>query len=256
MNQAQLGLLMALKEYELDIFTLEEVKALFKTGFEKLSGLIENLVHKGLLARIERGKYCRTAFRDENVIGTKLIADGAVAYWSALNLHGFTDQFPNKIFIQSPHKKAGKSVFKVAYKFVTLEQSKIAGIITAGQGNHAFHMTDKEKTIVDCFDRPEYSGGYEELITAFTHEPLDTLKLIEYAGRLDNKAVIKRMGYLAELTQMAGAEKFISFARSQVNDTFTLIDPFGENSGEFIMDWKLRLNIPKENLLRIGGKDE
>ena len=243
-----------MEEYEWDIFSLEQAKEVFTGEFDDLAGYLENLAHKGLLSRLERGKYCRAGFRDEKVIGTRLTPDGAVAYWSALNLHGLTDQFPNKVFIQTAHKKAEKSVFGIDYKFVSLDTAKIAGVITEGRGNHKYQMTDVEKTIVDCFDRPEYSGGYEELIIAFTHTRLNTDKLIRYAELMNNIAVVKRMGYLAELAGIAEAGDFIGFAKSQVNDRFSLIDPFGENTGEFVADWKLRLNIPKENLLRIVSK--
>jgi len=256
MTQAQLSLLKTLDEHEWDIFTLKEAKEAFKDKFDKLESLIENLVNKEVLSRIERGKYCRATFRDENVIGTRLVTDGVVAYWSALNLHGLTDQFPNKVFIQTSLRKKDKSVFGVDYKFVSTELYKMTGFTIQGRGNHQFKMTNLEKTIIDCFDHPEYSGGYEELIKAFVQTPLNQERLIEYAKIIDNKAVTKRMGYVAELTSKKVFEGFIQFAKSQVNGTYTLIDPIGNDEGEFIPEWKLRLNIVKKNLLEMGGKGQ
>ena len=113
MTQSQMDLLLMLDEYEMDIFTLRELKDLASEKFMDINEIIENLVHKQLLARIERGKYCRSNFRDEKVIGNYLVDDGVVAYWSALNLHGLTEQFPNIIFIQTTKKKTQKSVFGV-----------------------------------------------------------------------------------------------------------------------------------------------
>ncbi len=253
-SEAQLNLFKVLEEHEWDIFSLEQARAHFKDMFNDLESNLENLVQKGLLSRLERGKYCKAGFRDENVIGTWLTPDGVVAYWSALNLHGLTDQFPNKVFIQTTHKKSDKSVFGVEYRFVSLNTNKIAGTTTEGRGSHKFKITDIEKTIIDCFDRPEYSGGYEELIKAFTHTLLVSDKLVKYSQLMGNKALIKRMGYLAELSETATLNNFIAFARDQVNERYSLIDPFGENIGEFVNGWKIRLNIPKENLLRIVTK--
>lgn len=252
MTQPQLSLLKTLDELELDIFTLEELKK--QIPIEKLDSLVENLVHKQVLSRIERGKYCRATFRNEHVIGAKLIPDGVVGYWSALNLHGLTDQFPNKVFIQTRFTKKDKTVFGVMYKFVSIDHNKIGGITVQGRGNHIFFMTDKEKTILDCFDHPEYSGGYEELIKAFIQTPLNEKKLIEYAQIIKNKAAVKRLGYLAQLTSKEEFSDFIQYAKTQVNTTYSLMDSMGSNEGEFVLEWKLRLNVSKDNLLKIGGK--
>jgi len=94
-----------LDEYELEIFRFEEVEIQINRKFDNLNEVLENLVHKDLLSRIERGKFCRANFRDENVIGAFVVKEGTVAYWSALNLHGLTEQFAKTIFIQTTHRK-------------------------------------------------------------------------------------------------------------------------------------------------------
>lgn len=65
-------------------------------------------------------------------------------------------------------------------------------------------MTDVEKTIIDCFDLPQYSGGYAELIRAFNHANLNSEKMITYCKAINNIAIIKRMGYLSELLNKKG----------------------------------------------------
>ena len=100
-TQNQIDFMLMLDDNELDIFTLEEIKRIASSEFKNINEIIENLVHKKLLSRIERGKYCRYNFRDENVIGCKLSEGSAIGYWSALNKHGLTEQFPNSIFIQT-----------------------------------------------------------------------------------------------------------------------------------------------------------
>ena len=41
-------------------------------------------------------------------------------------------------------------------------------------------MTDVEKTIIDSFDLPQYSGGYAELILGFSQANLNSEKMIGY----------------------------------------------------------------------------
>lgn len=254
LTSSQLEFMKLLDEYEIDIFLMEEIESKLNQKFDNINEILENLVHKGVLSRIERGKFCKTTFRDENVIGTFAVKKGVVAYWSALNLHGLTEQFPNTVFIQTTHKKNDKSIFGVSYKFVKISESKRCGIIKEGYGSHSYYMTDMEKTLVDCFDLPQYSGGYAELIRAFAVAQLSSEKMMNYCNIVNNIAAIKRMGYLAELFEKKGLKSFIRYAKSQIKDAYNPFDPYGSDSGSFNAEWKLKLNIPKEKLFGIANK--
>ncbi len=70
-TQNQIDFILMLDDNELDIFTLDEIKSIASNEFENINEIVENLVQKKLLSRIEPGKYCRYNFRDENVIGCK-----------------------------------------------------------------------------------------------------------------------------------------------------------------------------------------
>jgi len=251
LTQKQIGFMLLLDDYEMDIFTLQDLKEQLGGQADDINELVENLVHKNILSRIERGKYCRYNFRDEKVIGSFLIPDGAIAYWSALHHYGLTERFPNTVFVQTTKAKQDKSVFGVYYKFVKINKSRQGGIVTEGYGNHSYRITSPEKTIADCFDLTQYSGGYAELIRAFAIATLDSDRLIEACRALHNLAVTKRMGYLAELCGKKELSRFIDFAKKQVNEKYNLLDPVGSEEGPFINDWKLRLNIPEENITGI-----
>ena len=115
-------------------------------------------------------------------------------------------------------------------------------------------MTDVEKTLVDCFDLPQYSGGYAELIRAFAEAELDAEKMITYCRAVQNIATTKRMGYLAELLEKTSMEEFIQYAQTQVNPKYNLFDPQGAEEGKFVADWKLRMNLSEETILSIRDK--
>jgi len=254
LNQQQIDFMLLLDDYELEIFTLEELKKQFSQQFVDINELVENLVHKKILSRIERGKYCRANFTDEKIIGCFIGNSGAIAYWSALNAHGLTEQFPNNVFIQTSKPKRNKTVFGTSYKFVNAAPSKITGILTQGQGNRKYWITDIEKTIVDCFDLPEHSGGYAELIRAFNHAKLRSDKMITYCMAIDNIAATKRMGFLAELLEKKGLKTFIKYAKQQKNQSYNVFDSSGTDKGEFVNDWRLRLNISRNEILDICNK--
>lgn len=254
LTRSQLNLMLLLDEYEMDIFSLDDVKKLVPEQEEEINEIIENLVHKKVFSRIERGKYCRANFRDEKAIGSFLIPDGAIAYWSALNLHGLTEQFSNTIFIQTTKFKKDKKVFGVAYQFVTIAERKRDGINNEGYGNHSYTITDVEKTIVDCFDLPQYSGGYAELIRAFSETKLSSEKMIQYCKAVNNIAATKRMGFLAKLFDKPGMNTFIRYALQQVKEAYNPFDPKGPDTGDFERDWRLRMNISRGELMDIANK--
>jgi len=254
LTQSQLDLMLMLEEYEMDIFSLDDVKRLVPDQELEVNEIIENLAHKKVLSRIERGKYCQANFRDEKVIGSFLVQDGAISYWSALNLHGLTEQFSNTIFIQTTKIKKHKKVFGVSYKFVTIAETKRDGISNEGYGNHSYAITDIEKTIVDCFDLSKYSGGYAELIRAFYQTKLSTEKMIRYCKAVNNIAATKRLGFLAELFEKPGMKTFIRYAMQQVKQAYNPFDPKGPDMGDYQRNWRLRLNISKGELLDIANK--
>jgi len=246
LTRKQKDFLILMDEYDIDIFQITDIENILERKIEDLNEILENLAEKKILSRIERGKYCRHNFRDEYVISQYLVSDGVIAYWSALNYHSLTEQFPNIIFVQTIKSKLNKSIFGTAYKFVKVTDNKYTGYNTVGSGNHKFRITDVEKTLVDCFDLVQYSGGYAELIRAFSQHPSESKKLIKYAGAVNNISVLKRMGFLAEMFPKRKLDEFIAYAKSKVNSRYNLFDPFGPDKGEFINEWKLRLNINKE----------
>ena len=241
-------------EYEIGVFSITSIETDLRHTFNGINEILENLVQKKFLIRLERGKYCRSTYKNDWVVGCFIATNGNIAYWTALNLHGLTEQFSNTIFVQTIRQKTQKNIQGTNYRFVKVKPEKIAGIEKQGYGNQAFSMTDIEKTIVDCFDLPEYSGGYAELIRAFGQAPLNAVKMAEYCSVIGNIAVTKRIACLAELL---GKEKFTTFyryAKSVLNERYSLLDPFGQDQGEFVKDWKIRLNISRENIFDICNK--
>jgi predicted transcriptional regulator of viral defense system len=254
LTQQQLEFMKLLDDYEIELFEFDEIENQINRKFDNLNEVLENLVHKELLSRIERGKFCKVNFRDENVIGTFVVKNSAVAYWSALNLHGLTEQFSNTIFIQTTHRKTDKTLLGTTYKFVTINPGKRTGIMYNGYGNTKYPITDIEKTIIDCFDQPQYSGGYAELIRALSQAEINPDKMINYCKSVGNGAATKRMGFLVELFEKPSMDKFIAFAKAQINGKYNLFDPQGTEKGEFVAAWKLRLNISKDELLNLTDK--
>ncbi len=247
-----LDLVKFMEDHELSVFTVEQMSGLTGISSPHINEILENLALKKMIDRLERGKYCRYGFRNDKVIGSFLTGGGSIAYWSALNYHLMTEQIPNVVFVQSPRYKQSKSIFNVRYKFVKILDPKFFGIIQTGYGRDSFPITDKEKTLIDCFEYPEYSGGYSELIRAFAASNLNPDKLVDYGKRTNNLAVLKRIAFLSEILDMRGYQRFRKMTAVRLNERYALFDPMGPNEGEFVSAWRLRLNITRNQIIEIA----
>lgn len=241
-------LLEFLDDNSIDLFTKDIV---IENGFSDKS--LRKLIDADYMQVIEKGKYCRHNFADENVIGSFIVKTGGIAYWTAMNFHALTEQIPNVVYVQTTHAKENKIIFGVRYKFIRVKDEKLTGFKRIGYGNHQFNITDVEKTIVDCFDLPQYAGGYAEIIKAFSRADMSAKKIVKYCRAVNNIAVIKRLGYLCELLKKPKMDYFLKYAQSVKNEKYNLFESDGEKHGKTNSRWRLVMNMDKEEIIEIAN---
>ena len=243
-----------LDEHEIDIFSKKEIKSIFsEVPNNELDNALRKVIDNEPYERIENGKYCRATFVDEFVIGSFLVKEGGIAYWSAMNFYGLTEQIPNIMFVQTSQKKANKRIFGVKYVFVQVAEPKVTGYAREGYGNHQFRITDIEKTVLDSFDQPQHSGGYEEIIKAFAKAEINPYKLIQYAQAVNNISVIKRLAYLGELINKSNFQPFLDYAMTVRNDKYNLFEYDGFTFGKTNRKWRLVINMSEEEILGMAA---
>ena len=244
-----------LEEESVDIFFKRDIMNQMNIDTDDFERGFRWLVQKMHVVNIEKGKYRRRHFTDENVIAFFMAPDGGIAYWSALNAHGLTEQFPNKIFVQNSRRRGERSVFGIGsvFHFVTVKPEKLVGYKKMGYGNHTYYMTDVEKTIVDCFDLPQHAGGYNEIIKAFSKARLSARKMATYCKAVNNIAVTKRLAYLAELLHKPKMDYFFKYAADVCNEKYSPFDVSLPAKGKYLNKWRLILNMDEEEILEIAN---
>ena len=247
-------ILRIITDNELTVFSIDDIISLSGYKYPQIKYALSVLLTDEQIYRIQAGLFCVRNFQNPYVIANEMRKNSQIAYWSALNLHGLTEQFPNMIYSQSNSPKSDRTLHNVLYKFVKVKPEKMIGGIQIGYGNEVFRITDVEKTLLDCFDLPQYSGGYAELIRAFYSAKISSIRLLDYGLKMNNLAILKRMAFLSELFEMKGFTRFQQEVLKRMNLRYTLIDPLSFNIGEFNAKWHIRLNIPKNNLLEIIHK--
>ncbi len=253
MKTNETKLLEYITDFGLDIFTTEDLLKGSAFTKKQVEIALRNLNKRDFIRIVEKGKYCKYDFRNEYVIGNFLAKDGGIGYWTAMNYHGLTEQIPNVICVQTSSKKQDKSIFGVRYKFILVKQTKLTGYKTEGYGNHRFRISDLEKTIVDCFDLPQHSGGYPEIIKAFARADVSARKMVTYCKAIDNIAVVKRLAYLTELLEKKNMDYFIEYSLTIRNDKYNLFQPNCPSRGKAIRKWRLLLNMEQEEILNIAN---
>ena len=161
-------------------FTTSEAQDLLGyKGKDSTQKFLERLQQKGWIRRIRRGRFAviplssgesRTPQLHEFIVAMELVSPAAVAYWSALNHHGMTEQLPRTVFVVTNHpvRRPPGEVLGMRYKIVSLRPGKFFGTVKDWIDEMPFSITDREKTIIDGLDLPQYVGGVDEIAKALS----------------------------------------------------------------------------------------
>jgi len=236
-------------------FTIDEAREIL--GHKKedpTSQFLERLKRKGWILRIKRGLYITVPlFAGEETnpqvhefhVAMHLVSPAAISYWTALNHHGMTEQLPRTVFITTNHfvRYPPEKVLWFSYKIVSLRPHRYFGIVQDWIDDGPFSITDKEKTIIDGLDLPEYVGGVGEIAKALRAfwKQLNGEKLFQYAVRIGNAAVVKRLGFLLETMKLDEAGSLRREA--QRSKGFPLLDPLLPRRGKHSRRWGLLVNV-------------
>lgn len=236
-----------------DIFTIEAAKGFWGSG-SATRNVLSRLESKGWLERLERGTYMlvpleagvsREWSEDPLAVGSFLVPSGGAAYWTAVRHWGWTTQLPRTQFFVTAQRRATQgSYLGVPYRFVTLKPDRIFGISEEWVGDLAFRVTDRERTVLDILDRPDFAGGIAEVSEALMvgWREIDPVRLIEYIERFGSGTVPKRLGYLAENLELDGADDLLPRLRAMMGAGITLLERGGPNAGRIVTRWGLRIN--------------
>lgn len=233
-------------------FTFEDASKISGLSRSSLKKVIYRLEQRGAIERVEKGKYMIIPIGAEKgkytlnefVIGSLLVEPCCIAYWSALNFYGLTEQIPNTVFMQTTARKKKQEIeiFRVRYRVVRINETKFFGVRKEWIEETPINISDREKTIIDCFDKPQYCGGVIEIAKALKNGHIDSKKLTEYAKRIGNSGVIRRLGYLSDLLGIN-----IELPQIKVRN-YLLLDPTMPRKGSLNAKWRLVINLDRKML--------
>ena len=240
------------------VFTLKDAVSILNDRPENVKMLLSRLTRKKWLKRLERGKYLivpleagpeREFTEYELLIASRLITPYYIGYKTALNFYGYTEQISPIVYVVSTRRKTAITINQVCYQFVTLKKEKFFGSKKTWVAGTEVNLSNPEKTIIDCLDQPRYGGGIGEVAKALRYgeNEIDLKKVVTYGKRMNNRAILQRLGFLLEFLKLAD-ERLLSEIQSSIGRGFVKLDPIGKSFGSYYSKWRVRVNISLSSL--------
>ena len=265
LSDAEASFLTALAGSGKQIFAVQDGYELLASG-KATRGVLARLLRKGWLERIEKGKYLivpleagpdRIWTEDAHVIAAHLVSPAMVSHWSALSYWNLTEQVPRVTFVQTTARKENRRprVLGMRFRIVRVKPGKFFGSHAYRAGEFDVAVTDREKTIVDCLDRPDLSGGVNQVAAALRmgDDDLDWDRMTTYVRRFRSGAVVKRLGFLVEAMGLTHPPEPGMLDRwlDLLSAGISRLDPSTPREPHRIATrWRIEVNLPEEGLGR------
>ncbi len=243
------------------VFTTDEymsaVKKNRKTAYNNLK---MNYMANGRVISIQRGLYAVVPpgsdpekYRpDEILIASRLAKDAVLAFHTALELLGYSHSALYRYYYYTRTQKRNAIINKREYRSVqyprrmnkTLPES--IGVTRQAYHGLKVRLTDRERTFIDCINRPEYAGGIEETYRSLEKFPyLDFDKMFHYMKILGSRVSYARVGYFLEQhrEKFFAEEKILQRLEENIPSSAVYFDP-GRKEGKLIKKWNLV--VPQE----------
>lgn len=258
LGDRELKLLFTLEKEGKSVFLASDANRILKSTDASVRNVLYRLRKKGRVEEIEKGKYllvpARAGYEGKwseipFLIVPHLIDNYYIAFWSALNYWGMTEQAPRTVFVATTKRKRDLTYGSVEFEFVTLARKRFFGFVEEKANAGKFNISSREKTVVDCLLHPMYSGGLDEAVKGIWRgrKELDFEKLLEFSKKMGVNVVTRRLGYILELLEMEN--KISSKIASSYFTGYMWLDPLGpKKASDYSKKFGLAINRTGEEL--------
>lgn len=221
-------------------------KEMFRTvrNRETAASLLYKYKKRNIITQIRKNVYLPTnpidGFVDENKyeIGCNSVPCAYISYHSAMEYYGKQNQVFNRIYLSAPKRFRPFEFEYVEYMYAPDKFQE--GIIQLGT-NGNIRVTDIERTIVDCIDRLDLAGGYEELIYNLELiDEVDESKILHYLSLHDKQVIYQKTGFILSSfkEQMKLSKEFFDICSAKTGKSIRYLTDKYE-SKTYIPKWKI-----------------
>jgi len=162
-------------------------------------------IRRGLYASVPPGLTKETVHPDPYLVASRIAPNAVLAYHTALEFHGKAHSPFHEftILAETAMRKfdfQGNSYRAISFpKALVRKGQQQMGIITLDRSGLPVLATTLERALVDVLDRPDLSGGWEEIWRSLESvEYFDLDRVVDYCLLLGNATTIAKVGFFLE----------------------------------------------------------
>jgi predicted transcriptional regulator of viral defense system len=238
-----------------DVIDIGDVEATLSVPRTQAAKLLSRWTAQGWLRRVGPGVYVpvqlallesKQVIQDPWVLVPVLFDPAYIGGRTAAEHWDLTEQIFRDILVYTarPVRKTSIESQGALFSLKHVKEDLIFGMKTVWRGQTRVLVSNIHRTVVDMLDDPATGGGIQHVADCFAQymrrKDSEPRLLIDYADRLSNGAVFKRLGFLAERNPRA--DLLIDAAKLRLTKGYAKLDP-ALDCTKLVTRWRLR--VPK-----------
>lgn len=221
------------------------------------------LIREGYVRPVKRRLYqvVPVEYRDKEppfdkfLLGRMLVSPYYFSHHSALEIHGVSNaELFNLVYVSSPRQFRGLSYRSVEYVWV--RSTKLFGVEDVIWSDKVVHVSDRERTLLDCLQRVDLAGGFEEAYKSLVSFPsVNFDRLYRYLEMMSRKSLFYRLGFFLSVEDVRSRwrvpDEFLEKVKRMVGEK-TYYFATKKGRGRLVRDWNLVVPENVEALMSYG----
>jgi predicted transcriptional regulator of viral defense system len=221
-----------------EVVSVDDVSGILRIEREAAAKLLARWNGQGWMRRLRRGFYApvpiaalgqEQVLEDPWVIVPELFGPACIGGWSAAEHWGLTEQMFRStcVLTSRPIREKEQTIEGIPFVLKHVQPQTLFGMRPVWRGSVRIDVTSPAKTIIDMLDDPAIGGGIRhvaECLAAYVgREDASGDELLTIADQLGNRAVFKRLGFLAE--RLPGQQDLAAACRERLSQGTAKLDP-------------------------------
>lgn len=238
-------------------FSVSEAAVTWALDPTRARRLVAYLAARGWLSRVRRDSYTTVPLgatspkqwrEDPWVVAAKTFDPCYLGAWTACEHWGLTEQIFREMIVFTTRRVRHRreEIQGTRFRVKVVAEARMFGLVDVWRAQSQVKVSDPARTIVDLLDDPALGGGIrhvaEVLRTYFEGASRNDDQLADYAAKIGNRAVFKRLGFLLE-TLGISSSKLTELCAQRMSAGISLLDPSGKPTGPILKRWGLRVNV-------------
>ena len=221
-----------------EIVSVDDVSGILRVERQVASRLLARWNGQGWVRRLRRGFYAPVpiaAFGQEQVledpwvIVPELFGQACIGGWSAAEHWGLTEPLFRStcVLTARPIREKEQTIEGIPFTLKHVRPEVLFAVRPVWRGSVRIDVSSPTKTIIDMLDDPAIGGGIRHvtdcLAAYLEREDASSAELLDIADRLGNRAVFKRLGFLAE--RLRGRQDLVEACHERLSRGTAKLDP-------------------------------